>query len=490
MFTQQNIKDTILKLEQKYPVDTWEVNGIDVWPYIRIKLYIHMLVLMNEKLLTEDKKAYEKDKKGNRFITYFRKIIFLLEAQLNLIFFYSKLKQKKLIFYGSHIHRVFQNGKYFNRFYDSMIDFHNIQNDVYTIEYQKIQKPNYNEKAIIPLNKYLDYYKFVKKIIYKLKQQKPKVSLELYNGFYAELSEYNLKFENLRLTQSELIKWSSKVNISKGFFEKLYKKIKPQKVIFLGYYGLDDLYAALIVANNFKIKTIDFQHGPQTNIHLAFSSWNKIPKNGFNTMPTEFWNWDEASKNNIDSWASKSTDVSAKVVGQPYLAYWLQKKQKKESKDNYIIYSLQTYPFTIKDMLTPKIVSLIKNLEYQWVLRLHPRNNLNINELESFIKANKIENKVIIQDAYTTPLPESITSSLLHITNYSGCLIEAYQLGVPTILINEVGNEMFSQYVDNKLAYYLNQNERDFELKVEDLINDLKTIDFKSSYLQVFNPLS
>ena len=491
MFTQQNIKNTILSLEEKYPVDTWEVNGIHIWPYVRIKLYIHMLVLMNEKSLTHETKGYKKTKRLSSVIALFEKVIFLLKAQFGLISFFLKLKQKKLIFFGSHIHRVFQNGEYFNRFYDSMIDFHSLQNDVYTIEYQKIQEPIYNKKAVVSLNKYLDYYKFRHKVFYKLKQERAIINLKFYDKFYTELNELNLKLHDLRLSQGDIIKWTNKVNISKGFFEKLYRKVKPDKVIFLGYYGLDDLYAALIVANNLKIKTVDFQHGPQTNIHLAFSSWNKVSENGFNTMPTEFWNWDKVSKDNIDSWASKLTNVSAKVVGQPYIAYWVQKEQKKEAeKGNYIIYSLQTYPFTIKDMLTPKIVFLIKKLEYQWILRLHPRNNLDVNELKYFLKENQIEAKVIIQDAFNTPLPQAIMSSLLHITNYSGCSIEAYQLGIPTLLINEVGNEMFGQYMDNKLMYYLNQNDKNFQSKVENLINELKIIDFKSSYSQVFNPLN
>lgn len=58
--------------------------------------------------------------------------------------------------------------------------------------------------------------------------------------------------------------------------------------MFLGYYGFDDLYSALITASKLKIKTIDFQHGPQTNVDLAFSNWNKVPAVGFNAMPVEF----------------------------------------------------------------------------------------------------------------------------------------------------------------------------------------------------------
>jgi hypothetical protein len=40
---------------------------------------------------------------------------------------------------------------------------------------------------------------------------------------------------------------------------------------------VDNLYAAVLAANQLGIRTIDFQHGPQTNVHMVFTAWNKIP---------------------------------------------------------------------------------------------------------------------------------------------------------------------------------------------------------------------
>tara|TARA_R110002049_G_scaffold3795_5_gene27647 strand:- start:125513 stop:126859 length:1347 start_codon:yes stop_codon:yes gene_type:complete len=444
---------------------------------------------MNENPVVREKGNVVKVSGNNPIKTLFRKGMFMLKAQLGLIVFFFKLKQKQILFFGSHIHRIFQNGQYFNRFYDSMVDFHGLQNKVYNVEYQKINEPIYNKKAVISLNTYLDYHKLVNKVYNKFRKRKPLLALKQYDQFCNDLSGLNLKLEDLRLSENHLIEWSEKVNTNNMFFERLYKKVKPQKVIFLGYYGLDDLYAALLAANKLGIKTIDFQHGPQTNVHLAFSCWNKIPEKGFNSMPVEFWNWDQASKNNIDTWANTANGVKAKVVGQPYLGYWMHKMKNENIKKQYVFYSLQTHPFSIEDFLTPQIIALIKRLKYNWVLRLHPRNNLDIDELKLFLKTNKIENKAHIQDAFNVPLPEVLTASVLHITNYSGCLIEAYQLGVPTLLINEVGHEMFSEYIDNKLVYYLNQNETHFQQAFEDVIKNCENLPILKESINVFNPL-
>ncbi len=487
MYTQQKIKETILSLEQKYPVDTWVVNGIDVWPYVRIKLYIHLLVLMNKNTLKPKGNTSQAAKKVNKISKLLNKISLLFKAQLGLMSFFFKLKQKQIVFFGSHFHRVFQNGVYFNRFYDAMVEHHNLQDDVYTIEYQRIDKPLYNEKTIILLNKYLGYYKTTHKLFDKFKKKETDSKLKDYNAFYKELSNLNVKLDILKISETHLLKWAQKVNVSQTFFKKLYTHVKPSKVIFLGYYGYDDLYAALTVANQLRIKTIDFQHGPQTNVHLAFSSWNKVPEKGYNTMPTEFWHWDEASKESIDSWANKTKTVHAKVVGQPYLSYWMHNKTDTVEK-NTIFYSLQTTPFSIETLLTPQIVTLIKSTAYHWVLRLHPRNNLDLNALQTFLKKNGIEDKATIQDAFTKPLPEALTQALLHITNFSGCLIEAFQLGVPTLLINEVGEEMFRQYIDHNLVYYLEPDSKTFQTKAQDLIEELKGKTFNNAYKEVFNP--
>jgi UDP-N-acetylglucosamine 2-epimerase len=208
-------------------------------------------------------------------------------------------------------------------------------------------------------------------------------------------------------------------------------------------------------------------------------------------MPTEFWNWDIESKKNIDDWSSKTETVNAKVVGQPYLGYWINKiNNGKDPEKKFILYSLQTHPFTIETLITPKIISLIKLFEFNWVFRMHPRNNLNLDELDGFLKLNKIKSKVIVQDAFNTPLPEVITKSILHITNYSGCLIEALQLGTPTLLINEVGMEMFKQYIDNNLVNYLDITSDNFMENATALIQNLKVTDFKANHVGVFNPLS
>ena len=485
--SQDEIKKIILHIEEKWPVEKWEVNNIKIWPYLRIKLYIHLLMMMNKKLEKEETTSDVKHSSSSKK-TIFSKLILIFSSFFKLNFFFFSLKKKSHLLFGSHIHRVKQNGLYFNRFYDSLVDIHHLKNEVYNVEYQKVYPNTFNKEAVISLEKELRNYKNLLKFKEKFTPKNDSISLENYDDFYAYLKQLPIRLDLLRFSVSDLKNWSRRVIALQPFFRRFYKKTQPKTVVFLGFYGYDDLYAALLTSNQMGIKTVDFQHGPQTNIHMVFSSWTKFPLEGYDLLPKEFWNWDEFSKMNIEKWCVKNHSI-AKVVGQPFVNYWLKHNHFERSESNTIIYSLQTFPFEIQDMLTPKIIQLIKDLPYQWILRLHPRNYIEIEEIKTFLIQNQIEDKTIIQSSIDEmPLPKVLLSSIVHITNFSGCLIEAHLLGVPTILINNIGKEMFSQYIDDKLVYYFNPEEEQFLNDVASCIHSLKSSNQMESIKEYPNP--
>ncbi|KAA5822440.1 hypothetical protein FPF71_14950 [Algibacter amylolyticus] len=483
--TQENIKSNFEDIELNFPVDKWVINNVHVWPYIRIKLYFSMLT--SAKLVSNKKQLVTA--KQSSLLTTFKKlskVYYVIESFVKLNYFFFNLKEKKILFFGAHFHRVLQEGLYFNRFYDSIVDHHDILDDVYMVEYKRVYPNSFNQKAIIELTKQLENYKLISKFKNRLKVDESDVFLDEYDTFCKHIKSLNLDSKVLGITTSDLIKWVGKMDSLQGFFARFYKKVKPEKVVILGYYGYDDLYAGLITANKIGIATIDFQHGPQTNVHMAYSHWLKVPNYGFNTMPNQFWNWDINSKKNIDKWASKIKTIKVKVVGQPYIAYCNNKINKLDLNDKVVLYSLQTAPI---ELLTPNVIQLIKNSNYKWVLRLHPRNNTAIHEIEKFLVLNNIKNKTIIENAFDNPLPETLAKSIFHITNYSGCALESKIMGIPTLLIHKVGKEMFNDYIDESLVYYINQADVDFIEKTATLISKIESQNFKSEFVEIFDPL-
>lgn len=480
--TLENIKEHILKIEQSYPVDLWTINGIHLWPYIRIKLFINLLDKDKaNKIPVANLTTKTKTKSSLKFL----KLLSIIPAFVRLQAFYIKLKPKNNLLFGAHFHRVLQDGNYFNRFYDSIIDHHNLQNEVYVLEYARINENTYNKKAIIPLTKILKDYKLVSKLSGKFSKNELNINLNNFDEFYQDLLLYGINVDTIKISKSDLIKWVSKVESLEQFYHRIFNKTKPKKVVFLGYYGYDDLYGALILANKLNIKTIDFQHGPQTNVHMAYASWLKVPTEGYNTMPVEFWNWDEKSKQNIDNWTYNTSNVKSRVVGQPYVPYWLSKLIKNQEEEKVILYSLQTSPL---NLFTPKLISIIKKSGYKWVLRLHPRNNTSLDDINAYLVEHELEEYTIIQDPIKVPLPKVFSNSVFHITNYSGCLIEAQMMGVPTVLIHNLGFEVFELYIDDKSVYYLDQEEKDFESKLFKLIKEFEERNNEAKSKEVINP--
>ena len=476
--------DYFKELEHNYPVNHWRIDDIYIWPYIRIKLYFFLLSKKinqgNESKTNIIASFSSKPKKhiGNS------KIIELSKAIISNKIFFSKLRKKKIVFVGSHFHRVQEDGVAFNRFFDSMIKSHQLENDVYFLEYQKIIEDSFNKKTIIHLEKQINASK-KNDNLFKSKKELYKNSSELYRyeSFLSDVKKDLAKREFLQLQENNLISWVRKIKFISNFYIRFFKKVSPEKLIFCGYYGWDNLYAAIYSANKLNIKTIDFQHGPQTN-HMVFSGWNKIPKLGYNLMPKEYWVWDQESKLNLEKWSASQDDISVKLAGHPYLQY----KHTKENKRNLIVFTMQT--FLLKRMIPQGIIKLMKEWDYKWVFRLHPRNSFSISEVENYFNNQGVDNTIYeIEFSDQKPLSETLAKAVLHFTCFSGCMLEARSLGVSTILIDDVGYDMFKNYIDNDLVFYINPDSKNMIQDCLNVLNDSSLKEFNINQSKVINPL-
>jgi hypothetical protein len=487
--THQGIKKKIIAFERQFEVDTWVVNGIDVWPYIRIKIYFLLLTNCTEKsnetiFQANIRKNINKPKIKNIFQLLGGVVFSFIKTK----YFFLRLRRKKIIFFGSHIHRVKHENEYFNRFFDSMVSHHNLQKDVYMVEHQKVYQLNYNNQAIIPLEAVLLDYKLVDKLKSKLRKQKNSYTLSNYENFLSVLENDVVNAKSLNISTNDLLAWSLKIKKLAIFYKRLYLKVKPLKAIFPGYYAWDNLYAAVYAANKLKIKTVDFQHGTQSNVHMVFSSWTKIPEKGFNIMPKEYWSWDEKSKKNIDYWAKNTSSIITKVVGQPYLQYWIQKSKYVKHQNNVILCTLNLMP--LSEMFNDAIATVINESEQLWEIRLHPRNEFSSGDIEVYLESLGVKRiKYSIHDAREVPLPQILSKTAIHITAFSGSLIEAKMMGIPSVIINTIGEEIFKDYIDNNLVYFLDQNSTSFAIDFLNLFKNLKDVKYNGENNVIINPI-
>ena len=389
-------------------------------------------------------------------------------------------------------HKVLNDKLWFNRFFDSMIDHHNISNDVYTFDSKGILNPSFNQKNTFDLELLLKVVKY----LFSLKSKFLAGKIQNEDFFLPEIEKLNFVLrnqewytDNLDFNNRSVYVWSEKIKKWGFFFTLVFKKTKPEKIIFLSYYGFDATSSAMFAANKLNIPTVDVQHGPQTNVHMAYSCWSKLPANGFNTMPKQYWNWDKYSKLNVEKWWRHKN--GAIRIGHPWMSYSIDKKKTGVKQNQYLLYTLQIFNEANLYYFFPEnVLTLFKSSRIIWHLRIHPRNENNIYLLINFLKSNQIDSsKYIIESSKQVAIYQSLLNSTLHITNYSGCFIEAYILGIESVIIDEIGFDIFSNYLNEENNHYCNKMKDNFVETMNYYINRPKKKVFKSLE-PMWNPLT
>lgn len=468
------IKNFIIQLEKKFSVNEWQVNGIHLWPIIRINLYFFLV----HKVEFKSKETEQKVTPLHSNVASFRKKLFQLKRRFQKIievlkYFIWKfqLPQKKYLFLGGDAHRVQHKNTRYNRYFDVLIEKYNIQEQSMYFEYgNQEQKNQFQPENVFFYETFYSYFQH----LYRKKKQQVNFQWDGFSLFKDFLLSNELTHDFIQKNDiPDIENWAKKQFLPKiAFFTSVLKRIQPQQIHFLCYYS-DFNYALLVAANQAKIKTVEMQHGPQTEIHLCYGSWTAVPETGYDVLPRVFWNWDESSASVLQQWIQLNSSYNVKVIGNPWLDYWKAKSQDYSHK-GFILYSLQTHPITFDQMFTSQLLTCIQTSSEIWFIRLHPRQ---IHEKEAIIKLLQKENvihKVNIENATQDPLPQLLANAKLHVTHFSGTAIEATFFNLKTILLNETGLNSFPDILAKNQAVYIDYQDEDFVSKFKSYLTSLE----------------
>jgi len=474
--SREDIRDFIVSIEDKFPVNLWKVNGICIWPILRIRLYFYLM------LEIEGKKKEAPKKTTNNKISFFKKTPYKVKRQIQKIhgvfkeYFLWKqnLPQKEFLFLGANGHRVNHKGKRYNRYFDVLIEQYELKDESLFFEYDSSTICNqYHKDLLFKFNKALIAFKY----FFSFKFKKVSFNNEGYNLFLDYLLDNELT-KDFAISNSEenICYWAQMQLVPKvQFFKKVLQKIQPKKVLILCYYS-DDVMALVAAANKLGIETIEMQHGPQTSIHLAYGSWTTVPEKGYDMLPRTYWCWDSYSKNVLDEWVKASPLYNSRVIGNPWVDYW-KNKEENYPNSNYILYTLQPNPLTLDQLFDNKLIDFIKEQPYIWFIRLHPRQLEELNSIRLLLENKGVLHKVNIDNATNDALPQLLANAKIHITHFSGTAIESSFFGKKTILLNPIGLTSFPNLIAANKAVYLNMKDIDFHQKmIEILENDSSVV--------------
>lgn len=435
------------RFEKEYPLSDWRAYGIDFWPSLKMELWFLLIHRDNPK-----KRRPER----NALLRTATRAVRLIQAT----FVYQRLKLKRVdyVLSGAHTHRVVWQNRHVNRFFAPLKE--HMQNSGISFletDYLSLAKTSGDS---VRLDRLLPLFTF-NKIGFN------ETNLPRFLEFRKEAAEC------FRVEESEISSLLSEVSEKIRSWYKLYsfifKHTRPKYALGLSYYS-PAILGMNLAARKMDVVSVDIQHGMQGNMHPAYRFVN-LPDDSFNILPQEFWCWDSWSAENIKSWGRDRHE--AKILGHPWIDY-LQKKVNSEAIELIVEKKRILYtPQTISPLVDNYLLRAIKATtdKYDWWIRLHPRSSSEQRqELSQLLEANGLTGKLNVDSATEEPLPLILKSTYLHISKFSGCLIEAAMSSVPSLILEELGSDMFAGLVEAGYAKSF------IDPTTEDIVTEIESV--------------
>lgn len=409
----KDLIDLLLKIEREQPVHKWVLKGVHIWPILKKDLFF---------TLTQEQSSSQsiKSKKKTELV-----LLVLKSLVYNIKLLLQSFDKKDFIYLGYWAYRVDYNEKFINKFFYPL---NRSDNSLY-LEYDD------SSNNIFP-KKHISIYtaSFFLKFLYSLYFSNKNIfqPISIVEGYFEFTDLKRLK----KVYRSSIITTFAYYKITK----LLLKRIRPKEVLGLCYYN-NQVFGSLCAANSLNIKTYDIQHGGQGSLHSMYS-FNNFPDKGFNTLPRVFWVWDKPSLNHIRTWLPVGNFHTVEMRGNPWIDFILVNSHFHFDDSKKILYTMQ------QDFLDEYIIETIKNdINVEWWIRLHPRMMNAYSNIVSQLEKNNIVHKVNLKDSNSLPLPIILKNVDIHISKFSGSIIESELVGTKTIILESIGVTNFQEYI-------------------------------------------
>ncbi|WP_045212456.1 hypothetical protein [Desulfonatronovibrio magnus] len=432
-----DLMDFINWLEINTPVTSWQAEGVNVWPIIRINIYFENFKKNDRTTPANNSKIQFKNAslKNRRFS------LFLNNPRHD--------HTADCLFVTNSICNKLVMDKYINIYTDPVIEkLKSEGKKSIVLEQEKITNsspmPNGPRFYISQdLTEFAKKHKLDKVKCYV--QDMEKVIIILAKKGFKKTANYILNnFRNLRFL------------VNKKYFQDILSRVKPKSVYFTCYYG--EKMAFVSAAREIGIQTIDLQHGIQGDYHAAYGRWENVPSSGYSMLPDVFSVWSDKEKDSIITWSSKlqNSPHQAQVDGNPWLDMW---KQKNPTTRYYDDLFSREFPsangrkrllFTHQDSYSwpdwfPTALQRTTK-DFDIFFRVHPGANESLPSWRKYFKDKGINN-IILERATNWPLLALMRHMDVHVTCYSSCVIEAETLGVPSLVITDDGETYFKDQI-------------------------------------------
>ena len=438
--------ELINEFEKTFQVEKWTVNDIHIWPAIRIPL----MTAWEQSLYYKDINL-DNQKQG----LYYRVLSELKQLMLA-IFSYKKtpIELYKVGVWGLDVERVLIQDKYYSPYGDALRDLE-FENELLCLDLTiRNNRSNHYPCADITLGYLVNRY--VAKI-YSIIKIRESVKAPLKE---AEHWCKDRRLPAVGLTYNNFVYQYALLKLVKNHFQRIMQKTQMKICLKVCWY--DTIGMALSWASKeMKIPCYDLQHGiAGSTKSRAYSSWSRIPLDGYKLMPDGFWSWTENDAKEIKSWSSKLINpIRVFVGGNVWNRVWKEGKLSIKLDSNHavrtnditILYTLQYNGIT--DLLVDLIQKSPKG--WSWLVRCHPMEMDNLSYIDRKIKKISTNAEVDVINTTEELLPRLLMNIDIHISGWSAVVFDAKEFGIKSILCHPSAKILFKDILRSKEAVYI-----------------------------------
>lgn len=247
-----------------------------------------------------------------------------------------------------------------------------------------------------------------------------------------------------------LAQWGVRVGSMARLFDYVLARTQPRMAMTVSYYW-DLGFAFNLACRRQAILSVDIQHGAQGR-HPAYNFWNVLPAEGYSVLPAAFWNWSPEDTDAINDWAHhlKAPWHRGLWGGHPQLAPWLDDASAQARTFDIEITRIKQQHsgsfdilVTLQDIIGyggvwESLADCINTSppSWRWWLRRHPsptyKRDPSITKLIAIQKPN-----VLVEDASTLPLPALLRNVDAVLSLMSSTAIEAAFFGHRPIFLSD-----------------------------------------------------
>ncbi len=239
----------------------------------------------------------------------------------------------------------------------------------------------------------------------------------------------------------------------------LLQRVNPERAYVVCYYSL--LGMALSAAcHTLQIPLADIQHGVAGRNMRSYSRWTSCPSNGYSTLPDLFLTWTPYDCVAIKEWAQITSKHNCEVSGCLWRDYflseglvdvsaaeWESTLSGLASFDKIILITMQT------TILNPLLLDAIRDNRFNrfvFLIRAHPDFAFE----NDFLLEVRGKSNVLIDAPTKMPIHLVLKVVDLHVTEWSGAVIDAYLEGVPSLVLSENALDYFEDYIAGGTVSY------------------------------------